>query len=134
MTQCGAYKDDHSVLTFQLAILSTRQHANTITQFETLLAESIVNHNDVWARQVTNPLTKERLRHPLQSIITIMQIYHSQHYTTLITDNDRYYHYDGLGLPVPHTTMHLHNHIRQWYGISPKPPALQDYLSMVLTP
>jgi hypothetical protein len=63
-----------------------------------------------------------------------MQIYHSQHYTTLITDNDRYYHYDGLGMPVPHTITLLHNRIRQWYGSSPKPPALQDVLPTGLTP
>jgi len=65
MAQWGAYKDDHSVLTFQLTILSTRQHANTVTQFDTLLAQSIVDQNDVWTRHITNPLSKERLRHPL---------------------------------------------------------------------
>ncbi len=134
MAQWGAYKDDHIVLTFQLTILSTKQHANTVTQFDTLLAQCIVDQNDVWTRQITNPLTEERLRHPLQNNITIMQIYHSQHYTTLVTYNDRYYHYDGLGMPVPHTVTHLHNHIRQWYGSSPKPPALQDELPAVLTP
>ena len=108
----GAYKDNYNVLTFQLAILSTRYHANTATQFNTLLAQSIVHQNDVWTRQIKNPLREERLRHPLQNNITIMQIYHSQHYTTLIKDNDRYYHYDGLGMSVPHTVTHLHNHIR----------------------
>jgi len=113
MPQCGAYKDDHNVLTFQQTILSAREHANTDTQFDTLLAQSIaVDQNDVWTRQITNPLTKERPRHPLQTNITIMQIYHSQHYTTFITDKKRYYHYDGLGMPVPHTVTHLHNHIR----------------------
>jgi hypothetical protein len=43
----GAYKDDHSVLTFQQTILHTRQYSNTTTQFDTLLAQSIVEQNDV---------------------------------------------------------------------------------------
>ena len=81
----GAYKDDHSVLLFQQTIMSTRQHTNTVTQYDTLLAQSIVNQNDVWTRQITNPLTEERLLHPLQNDITILQIYNAQHYTTLIT-------------------------------------------------
>jgi hypothetical protein len=75
MTQWGAYKDDHSVLTFQQTIMSTRQHANTVTQYDTLIAQSIVDQNDVWTKQITNPLTKESLQHPLQNNITIMQIY-----------------------------------------------------------
>ena len=108
----GAYKDDHNVLTFQQAILHTRHHPNTVTQFDTLLAQSIVEHNDVWTRHVTNPLTGEHLQHPLQNPITIMQIYNSLHYTTLITDNNNYYYYDGLGLPVPQTVTHLHRHLR----------------------
>jgi len=106
--------------------MSTRQHANTVTQYDTLFAQSIVDQNDVWARQITNPLTEERLRYPLQNIITIMQIRNSQHYTTLITDNSRYFYYDGLGMLVPHTVSHLHNHLRLWYGNSALPPALQN--------
>ena len=125
MAQWEAYKDDHSVLTFQQTILHTRQYPNTITQFDTLLARSIVERNDVWTRQVTNPLTGTRLHHPLQNPITIMQIYNSQHYTTLITHNNYYYYYDGLGLPVPQTVTHMHRHLRQWYGGSPLPSALQ---------
>jgi hypothetical protein len=96
MTQWGSYKDDHIVLTFQQAIMSTKHHPQTVTQYDTLLAQSVVDHNDVWTRQVTNPLTEEPLQHPLQNDIIIMQIYHAQHYTTLLTDNDRYYCYDGL--------------------------------------
>jgi hypothetical protein len=90
MAHWGAYKDDHSVFTFQQTILQTRHHPNTVTQYDTLLAQSIVEQNDVWTRQVTNPLTGEHLQHPLQNSITIMEIYNSQHYTTLITDNNYY--------------------------------------------
>jgi len=87
MAQWGAYKDDHSVLTFQQTIMHTKQYPNTITPYDALLAQSIVDQNDVCTRQVTNPLTGERVQHPLQNNTTIMQIYNSQHYTTLITDN-----------------------------------------------
>jgi len=50
MAQWGAYKDDHNVLTFQQIIMSTRQHANTVTQYDTLVAQSIVDQNEVWTR------------------------------------------------------------------------------------
>jgi hypothetical protein len=61
MAQWESYKDDHIVLTFQQTIMLTRQISTTVTQYDTLLAQSIVEHNDVWLRQVTNPLTGERL-------------------------------------------------------------------------
>ena len=92
--------------------MSTRQNTTKVTQCDTLLAKSIVDHNDVWTKQVTNPLIEERFQHPLQNNITIMQIYNAQHYTTLITDNDRYYYYDGLRMAVPMTVTHLHDHPR----------------------
>jgi hypothetical protein len=112
----------------------TRQHPNTITQFDTLLAQSIVEQNDVWTIQVTNPLTGEHLQHPLQNPITIMQIYISQHYNTLITYNNNNYYYDGLGLLVPQTMTHMHMHLRQWYGSSPLPSALQPNTPAVQIP
>jgi hypothetical protein len=69
---------------------------------------------------------EECMQHPLQNDITILQIYNEQHYTTLITDNHRYYYYDGLGLAVPNTLTHFHDHLRQWYGDSLTPPDLQN--------
>jgi len=125
MAQRDAYKDDHIALTFQQTIMLTRQFPTTVTQYDTLLAQSIVDQNDVWTRQVTNPLTGERLKQPLESNITIMQIYNSQHYITLITDNNNYYYCDGLGNPVPNTVKYLRNHLRWRHGSSIKPPALQ---------
>ena len=74
MAQWEAYKDDHNVLTLQQTIMLTRQIPATVTQHDTLLAQSIVDQNDVWIRQVTNPLIGERLQHPLQNNIIIMQI------------------------------------------------------------
>jgi len=63
-----------------------------------------------------------------------MQIYNSHHYTTKITNNNRYFYYDGLRMPVSHTMSHLHNHLRQWYGNSTMPPALQNESPTVHTP
>ncbi len=63
-----------------------------------------------------------------------MQVYNQQHYTTLITDNNAYNYYDGLGIPVPNTITKLHNHLRQWYGSSSKPPVLQCNTPTVHTP
>ena len=92
--------------------MSTKHHPQTVTQYDTLVAQYIVDHNDVWTRHVINPLMEERLHYPLQNDITIMQIYHAQYYTALLTDNDRYYYYDGLGIAVPNTVSHIHNHMR----------------------
>ena len=47
MTLWGEYKDDHNALQFQQAIRSTREHPQTVTQYDTLLAQSIATHNDV---------------------------------------------------------------------------------------
>ena len=135
MAHWGSYKDDHSVLTFQQTIMHTKQHPKTVTQFDTLLAQSIFEQNGVWTRQVTNPLTGEHLQHPLQNPIIIMQIYNSQHYTTPITNNNNYYDDDDrLGLPVPQTVTHLHKHLRQWYGSSPLPSELQPNTHAVHIP
>jgi hypothetical protein len=133
MTLCEDYKDDHSALRLQQAIISTREHPQTFTQYDTLLTQSIATHNDIWTRRITKPLTNERLRHPLQNYITIMQIYDTQNYATLITDNKKYYYYGGLGMAIPTTVTHLHNYLRQWYGTSPMPPALQKNTPKVLT-
>ncbi len=130
----GSYKDDHCVLTFQQAIISIRHYPRSVTQYDTLLAQSIVDQNDVWIRQVTNPLTGERLQHPLQNDITILQIHHAKHYTTLITDKDIYYYYDGLGLTIPNTISHLHENLRQWYGDTTKPPVLRQVAPTIHTP
>ena len=43
IAQWGAYKSDHSVLTFQQTIMHTRQYPNTFTQYDTLLAQYIVD-------------------------------------------------------------------------------------------
>ena len=97
MSQWGACKDNHSTLLFQQANLSTPQHPREVTQYDTLLAQSIVIQNNVWLIKIMNPLTNERCQHPLQNQIYIMHIYNAQHSTTLVIDNNIYV-YDGLKL------------------------------------
>jgi len=102
-TSWGAYRDDHNILAFQHAILSTKPHPQTITQYDTQMAQSSVQHNDAWTRRINNPLIDTQLLHPLQNSITMIQVYHAQHYTTLITDNNKYYYYDILSLTTSPT-------------------------------
>jgi hypothetical protein len=47
-TTWGAYRDDHKILPFQEAIMSTGPRTQTITQHDTQMAQPIVQHNDVW--------------------------------------------------------------------------------------
>ncbi len=47
MAAWGEYKDDHNALQFQVAILNTIPYPQTVTQYDTLLAKSVVSHNDV---------------------------------------------------------------------------------------
>jgi hypothetical protein len=39
MAVWGEYKDDHNALQFHEAVLSTRAHPHTVTQYDTLLAQ-----------------------------------------------------------------------------------------------
>ena len=64
---------------------------------------------------MNNTRTQISLAHPLLNPITIFQLNHNSHYTTLITNNTSYYHYDGLYLPNPLTTTSIHNKLREWY-------------------
>ena len=134
MSTWGEYKDDRSALLFQKAILSTKARPHTVMQYDTLLAQLVVIQNEAWTRRITNPLTNEQLQHPLQNNLTILQIFSSQHYTTLITDNKKYYHYDGPRMGVPEQVIRLHNHLRQWYGTSEKPLVLRRQTPEVLLP
>jgi hypothetical protein len=47
MAVWGEYKDDLNALQFQEAIMSTRAHPYKVPQYDTLLAQSVVTHNDV---------------------------------------------------------------------------------------
>jgi hypothetical protein len=114
----GSYKDDQSISQFQAALLLHSPPIPQVTQYDTTLSHSIANHQRVWTRNIKNTLTQTSISHPLQHPITIFQIYHNSHYTTLVTVNANYYHYNGLNLPNPPTTTSIHNKLREWYTIS----------------
>jgi hypothetical protein len=72
-TTWGAYRDGLNILTFQQAILSTKPHSPIITQHDTQMAQSIVQHNEVWTKRINNPLIDTtQLLLPLHKPITIM--------------------------------------------------------------
>ena len=63
-----------------------------------------------------------------------MQVYHAQHYTTLITDNNKYYYYDGLSLAVPPTVQSLHTHLKTWYKTGSLPNSLRNEYPTITFP
>jgi hypothetical protein len=119
-TTGGAYRDEHNILSFQQAIMSTNAHPQTSTQYDTQMAQLIIHHNDVWNRHVNNLLTNTPVVNPLQNSIIIMHIY-----IILITDNIKYYYYDGLSLVIPPKVHGLHDHLRHWYGGRGLPNSVQ---------
>ena len=63
-----------------------------------------------------------------------MQVYYAQHYTTLITYNNKDYNYDGLSLAVPPTIQSLHTHFRTWYGTRSPPNFLRTETPTITFP
>jgi len=82
------------------------------TQFDTALSRSITQRHPTWTKGIKNTITQNFLSHPLQNPITVFQIYHNSHYTTLITDNINYHYYDGLNLPILPPSTSIHNKLR----------------------
>ena len=80
----------------------------------------------MWTRRISNDITSTFLYHPLQNPVTNFQTYYPSHYTVLITNNIKYYNYDGLGIPVPSPTLRIHEKLRDLYMARPK-HTLQTY-------
>ena len=64
------------------------------------------------------------LPHSLHNLITIFNIHHNSHFTTLITDNNTYSYYDSINFQHPHTTHRIDNALRQWYTNLPIAPQM----------
>jgi len=74
------------------------------------------------------------LPHPLHNPITIFNIHHNSHFTSLITDNNTYSYYDPLNYRPAHTTHRIHNTRRQWYSNLPiAPHLLQNSTPKIIT-
>jgi hypothetical protein len=97
----GAYKTDDEILDLQKAILLSCPPPDKHTIFGTLLTTHLAGGGGTWDNRIINQLDGSILEHPLQNRITIFQLYHSQHFTTLITDGTNYHHYDPLKGPPP---------------------------------
>ncbi len=81
----------------------------------------------VWRHDIHNACQDQDLHHPLLNPITIFNIHNHVNFTTLITNNHTYHHYDPLNLRPPPAINIIHITLRQWYtGLSTTPPLLRQ--------
>jgi len=133
MSQWGSYRDDQSISDFHPAIMLSKPPPNLVTRYDTQLANAVVANNDVWTKNIHYAVHNTSLQHPLQNPITIMQIFHEAHYTTMITDNNKYYHYVSLRLPIPYPVNKLHTRLMTWYAQTPLPDSLAPEIPYITT-
>ena len=130
----GAYKTDEEILELQQAILLSCPPPEQHTIFGTLLTTHLTGGGGTWDNRIINQLDGNPLLHPLQNRITIFQLHHSQHFTTLIADGMNFHHYDSLKGPPPPPAKELINIIRQWYIQHPQsPPQKTPHVSIKST-
>ena len=123
----GELKESDSLQVFQQAIItSIPPPTDTVTQYHTRLTSAICRDNTVWQHTIQNACKDHILPHPLFNPITLFNIHHNSHFTTLITNNNAYYYFDSLYLRPPPAIHMIHNTLRQWYtGLDTAPPLLQ---------
>ena len=81
--------------------------------------------NTVWQHTIRNACQDQVLPHSLFNPITMFNIHHNSHFTSLITNNHAYYYFDSLNLRPPPAINIIHNTLRQWYsGLEISPPLL----------
>ena len=118
LTQCmwGEHTETDGLQTLQQAILTAYPPTRTnVTQYTPHLTSAIARDSTVWRHTIRNACHDHILPHPLHNPITIFNIHHNSHYTTLFTDNNHYSYYDPLNFPTPRTAQNIHNTLRQWY-------------------
>ena len=123
MSHWGSYRDDESIHNFQLAIRQTKPPLHLVTQHDTHLANAVVAYRDIWTRNRHNTVHNTTPQHPLQNPITI-QICHAAHFTTQIPNNNEYFYYDSLRMPITSPVYKLNANLRSWYTHTPLPPSL----------
>jgi hypothetical protein len=110
----GEHTESDNLQFFQQAILTTLPPSTTtITQYTTFLTSAICMDNTVWQHNIHNACQDQTLSHPLFNPITIFNIHHNNQFTTLITDNHTFYHYDLLNLRPPPAINQIYNTLRQ---------------------
>ena len=121
----GELQETDSLQSFQQAIITTfPPPTTTVTQYHAQLTSAICLDRSVWQLTIRNACQDQILPHPLSQPITIFNIHHNSHFTTLITNNHTYYHYDPLNLQPPKAIDKIHTTLRQWYtGLDIAPPS-----------
>ena len=128
------YRDDESIHNFQLAIMQTRPPPHPVTQYDTELTNAVSVDANVWSRNIHNIVQNTNLEHTLQNPITILQIFHVAHYTTLIKDKDKYFYYDCLEIQIPTPVNKMHARLTNWYSHTLLLPYLTPKFPNITTP
>ena len=88
----------------------------------------------MWQHTIRNACQDHILPHPLHNPITIFNINHNAHYTTLIADPNHFSYYDPLNFPIPNSASQIHRTLRQWYSNTAiAPPLLHSDAQRVTT-
>ena len=133
MNHWGSYRDDESIHKFQRAIKRTKPPLHLATEYDAQLANAMVADKDVWTRNIHNPVHNTTPQHPLRNPITI-QILHAAHFTTRKPNNNKYFYYDNLRLPISSPVYKLHANLRSWYTHTLLPPSLTPELPNTSAP
>ena len=137
LTHCiwGEHTETDALQTLQQAILTAYPPTRTtVTQYTPHLTSAINRDSTVWQHTIRNACQDHILPHPLHNPITIFNIHHNTHYTTLIADASHYSYYDPLNFPTPRAAQNIHNTLRQWYSEhSVAPPLLRHTIQPIIT-
>ena len=136
LRQClwGAHTESDGLHNLQQAIITAYPPTHTnVTQYTCHLTSAISRDSSVWQHTIRNACQNHILPHPLHNPITIFNINHNAHYTTLITDPHHYSYYDPLNFPIPQITRQIHNSLRQWYSNTAIAPPLLHTESQHIT-
>jgi hypothetical protein len=87
----------------------------------------------VWQHTIRNACQDHILPHPLHNPITIFNIHHNAHCTTLIADRNYYSYYDPLNSQTPRIALIIYNTLRQWYSDHSIAPPLLRYTTPPIT-
>ena len=119
LLQCiwGNQTETDGLQHFQQAIITAHPPPHTnVTQYTCHITSAISRDSTIWQHTIRNACQDHILPHPLHNPITIFNIHHHAHYTTLIADHNHYTYYDPLNFPIPPAASQIHNTLRQWYA------------------
>ena len=136
LAQCmwGEHTESDGLQNLQQAILTAYSLTHThVTQYTTNLTSAIYKDSSVWQHTVRNACNDHILPHPLHNPITIFNIHHNSHFTTLIADPYTYSYYDPLNLHPPQHTQSTHTTLKQRYADPAIAPPLLSTTAPTIT-